>query len=427
MTYEQTLDKIHSLDKFGSRPGLSRIAMLFDMLGDNLLEQRFIHVAGTNGKGSTCQMISRVLTQSGLKTGLFISPYITDFRERIQINNEMIEKSELCDAVTHLTPMIDELNEQGVIITEFEFLTAVAFYIFKKNECDIIVCETGLGGLLDSTNLIKNPLCCVLTRIDLDHTAILGDTIELVTKQKCGIIKENSITVSSIQNETSSRIIEQTAKDKNNKLYKALDIEFSDIKSSINGCEFVYENEKFSIPLIGEHQIENAKTAIATLKALKENALIDFTNEHLKNGLKKALNPARFELMSESPLVILDGAHNVNGMTAFKNAVEKHSQGRRALLLGMLSDKDVDTSLSLLEGMFDVAVVTDVPNPRNMDCYELCDICKKYFDKVVVCSNPESAFDLAYSVTKDNDMSLFICGSLYLAGELRPYIVQKLS
>ena len=114
MTYEQTLDKIHSLDKFGSRPGLSRIAMLFDMLGDNLLEQRFIHVAGTNGKGSTCQMISRVLTQSGLKTGLFISPYITDFRERIQINNEMIEKSELCDAVTHLTPMIEKLNEQGV-------------------------------------------------------------------------------------------------------------------------------------------------------------------------------------------------------------------------------------------------------------------------------------------------------------------------
>ncbi len=426
MTYEQTLEKIHSLDKFGSRPGLERIAMLFEILGDDLLTQKFIHVAGTNGKGSTCQMLSRVLHECGLKTGLFISPYITDFRERIQINNELIEKQELCDAVAHLTPMLDKLNGQGVIITEFEFLTAVAFYIFKKNDCDIIVCETGLGGLLDSTNLIESPLCSVLTRIDLDHTAILGDTIELVTEQKCGIIKENCVTVSSLQNEVSERIIEQTAKDKHNRLYLAKDIEFSDINLSINGCDFVYDNEKFSIPLVGEHQLENAKTAIATLLALKDNGLVDFTFDNLKNGFEKSTNPARFELMSKRPLVILDGAHNVNGMTAFKNAVEKNSNGKRALLIGMLKDKDVSSSLSLLKGMFDVAVVTDVPNPRNMDCYELCDICKKYFDKVVVCSTPRPAFDLALTIAKDNDMSLFVCGSLYLAGELRPHIIEKL-
>ncbi|MBQ7133341.1 MAG: bifunctional folylpolyglutamate synthase/dihydrofolate synthase [Ruminococcus sp.] len=427
MTYEQALEKIHSLDKFGSRPGLERIKMLFDMLGDDLLRQKFIHVAGTNGKGSTCQMISRVLTESGLKTGLFISPYITDFLERIQINNELISKDELTNAVEYLSPLLDKLNEQGVFITEFEFLTAVAFYIFKKNACDIIVCETGLGGLLDSTNLIEKPLCSVLTKIDLDHTAILGDTIELITEQKCGIIKSDSITVTASQNEVSTAIIKQTAKEKNNRLYSALDIHFDDVDLSINGSKFSYNGESYALKLLGEHQIENAKVAIATLSALKENGIIDFSEDNLKKGLEKATNPARFELLSKSPVVILDGAHNVNGMSAFKNATERFIQGKRVLLVGMLKDKDVDDSLSLLKGMFDLVVVTDVPNPRNLDSYELSDICRKYFEKVVVSSAPHTAFDTAYTIAKENECSICICGSLYLAGELRPYIIEKLS
>lgn len=427
MTYEQALEKIHSLDKFGSRPGLERIKMLFDMIGDDLLKQKFIHVAGTNGKGSVCQMISRVLTESGLKTGLFISPYITDFLERIQINNELIEKSELTLAVEHICPFLDKLNEQGVIITEFEFLTAVAFYIYKKNGCDIIVCETGLGGLLDSTNLIEKPLCSVLTKIDFDHTAILGDTIELITEQKCGIIKENSITVTGLQSKICDSIIKHTAKEKNNKLYLSSDINFSDIKLSINGSEFTYNGVNLTLPLIGEHQLENAKTAIATLYALKENGIIDFSTDDLKKGFEKAHNPARFELLSKSPVVVLDGAHNVNGITAFKNATQRFVEGKKVLLVGMLKDKDVEDSLSLLKGMFDVAVVTDVPNPRNMDSYELGDICRKYFDKVVVCSDQKTAFDTAYTISCENDCSILLCGSLYLCGELRPYIIEKLS
>ncbi len=427
MTYEQALEKIHSLDKFGSRPGLDRIKMLFDMLGEDLLKQKFIHVAGTNGKGSVCQMISRVLSESGYKTGLFISPYITDFRERIQINNEMIEKEYLCEAVEHLLPMLEKLNEQGVIITEFEFLTAVSFYIYKKQNCDIIVCETGLGGLLDSTNLIKKPLCSVITKIDLDHTAILGDTIEEIAHQKCGIIKDNSITVTSSQDEKVLDIIKTTAKEKNNLLYCADDITFSDINLSLTGSDFSYKENKITLPLIGEHQLENAKTAISTLSALKENGHINFSTADLITGLSKATNPARFELLSDSPVVVLDGAHNVNGMTAFKNATTSFVEGKRALLIGMLKDKDVECALDTISGMFEIAVVTDVPNPRNMDCYELADICKRYFDKVVVCSQPKVAFDTAYNIAKDNELSLCICGSLYLAGEIRPHIIEKLS
>ncbi len=427
MTYEQALEKIHSLDKFGSRPGLDRIEKLFSMLGDDLLEQKFIHVAGTNGKGSVCQMLSNVLRESGYKTGLFISPYITDFRERIQINNEMIEKQELCDAVEFLSPMLDTLNEQGIIITEFEFLTALAFYIFKKNGCDIIVCETGLGGLLDSTNLIKKPLCSVLTKIDLDHTAILGDTIELITEQKCGIIKSDSITVTSSQNDVSLEIIKETAKDKNNKLYLADDIGFSDIALSCDGCEFSYDNKKLFIPLIGEHQLQNAKTAICTLFALKENGVIEFTDKNLKEGFQNSHNPARFEMISKSPVILLDGAHNVNGISAFKNAIERFTEQKRVLLIGMLKDKDVENAIELIKGMFDIVIVTDVPNVRNMDCYELADVCKRYFEKVVVSSTPQSAFDLALNIAKEDEYALCICGSLYLAGELRPYIMEKLN
>lgn len=425
MTYEQAINKIHSLDKFGSRPGLDRIRKLFDLLGDNLLEQKFIHVAGTNGKGSTCQMISSVLTQSGYKTGLFISPYITEFEERIQINNEMISKKELTNAVEHLSPMLEKLNSSGVIITEFEFLTAVAFYIFKQNGCDIIVCETGLGGLLDSTNLITKPVCSVLTKIDYDHTAILGDTIQLIAEQKCGIIKQNSITISGKQTDTVLRIIADTAKSKQNRFYYADDIVFDNIILSAEKTQFSYNSKDITLPLCGEHQLDNAKTAICTLNALKENNIVDFTCDDLLEGFKKVKNPARFELLCNCPVVILDGAHNVNGITAFKNATQRFTDKNRALLVGMLKDKDVKESLSLLSGMFEVVFVTNVNNPRNMDCYELADVCRDYFDKVVVISNAKTAFDTAYDISKENEYSLCICGSLYLAGELRPHIIEK--
>lgn len=425
MTYEQALEKIHSLDKFGSRPGLDRIKALFDMLPQNLLKQKFIHVAGTNGKGSTCQMISRVLTESGYKTGLFISPYITDFRERIQINNEMISKEELVSAVEFMFPLLEELNEQGIIITEFEFLTALSFYIYDKLNCDIIVCETGLGGLLDSTNLIEKPLCSVITKIDLDHTAILGDTIELITEQKCGIIKENAITITALQSNSALDIIRKTAEDKHNTLYLADNIKVDNVNLSLDKTQFDANGNRISMSLCGAHQVDNARTALCTLYALRDNGIIELADKNIVSGFSKAQNPARFEKLSDSPVVVLDGCHNVNGMTAFKNATEAFTEGNRALLVGMLKDKDVRTSLSLLKGLFDVVFVTDIDNPRNLDCYELADICKEYFEKVVVISNPEIAFNTAYDIAKEKDYTLLICGSLYLSGELRPHIIKK--
>ena len=211
MNYEESLRFIHSLDRFGSRPGLDRVKKLFNKV-PSALNQRFIHVAGTNGKGSVCTMLSSILEKAGYKVGLFISPYVIDFRERIQINNEMIGKDELAEAVTYFEPILGQLNDDGVIITEFEFLTALGFWIFKRNRCDIVVCEVGMGGLLDSTNLIPFPLCSVITRVDLDHTAILGDTIEEIAAQKAGIIKPYSATVVAAQRQEAYAVIEGTAR-----------------------------------------------------------------------------------------------------------------------------------------------------------------------------------------------------------------------
>ena len=212
MNYEKTLERIHYLNKFGSRPGLERIKMLLDMLGNPQDSLKFVHVAGTNGKGSVCQMISSVLKASGYKTGLFISPYVTDFRERIQIDNTLISKDDLCSVVDYVFSFVEMLREKDIIITEFEFVMAVSFEFFKRECVDAVVCETGLGGLLDCTNVIKPPLCAVLTSISLDHTDILGDTIEKIAEQKCGIIKSGSQVVSDIQGLETKKIIEKPAR-----------------------------------------------------------------------------------------------------------------------------------------------------------------------------------------------------------------------
>ena len=211
MTYENALEIIHSLNKFGMKPGLDRIKKLLSLMGNPQDKLKFVHVAGTNGKGSSCAMISSVLVQAGYKTGLFISPFITDFRERIQINGEMISKDCLANAVEKTYPLLQKLEKEDCIITEFEYVMALEFYIHFKENCDVVVLETGLGGLYDCTNVILPPLCSVITTIGLDHTAVLGNTIEEIATQKCGIIKKNSPVITSNQDKRAIEIIRKTA------------------------------------------------------------------------------------------------------------------------------------------------------------------------------------------------------------------------
>ena len=421
MNYQETLDFIHSLDKFGSRPGLDRVRALLAYTPE-VARGKFIHVAGTNGKGSVCVMLSQILQKSGFRTGLFISPYITEFRERIQINNFPVGRQTLIAAVEYYKPFLEELNSKGIIITEFEFLTVIALYIFKRQDCDYVVCETGMGGLLDSTNIIEKPLCTVITKIDLDHTAILGDTVEEIARQKCGIIKENGVTVSAAQCEAAAAIIRQTAQQMHNTLFLARDIALHDVEYTVRGTFFTYQNEKMFLPLVGAHQTDNLRCVLATVKALN---LLRLRHTHIsagavRDGLKATVHPARFERLREKPAVILDGAHNRNGLEAFTKAVNTFYGGiGKTLVIGMLSDKD-DQALSLLKGMFKRIITTDIQNPRALDAEALRQRCRGLARETEVVRNPLEAVDRALSY---GDM-VFICGSLYLASEIRPHIIE---
>ncbi len=428
MTYENALEKIHSLLTFGSRPGLDRIKALLELMGNPQDKLRFIHVAGTNGKGSVCQFLSSVLIKQGYKTGLFISPYITDFRERIQINGEMITRDTLVNAVENTYPLLLKLRESDCIITEFEYVMALEFYIHSNAGCDVVVLETGMGGLLDCTNVIRPPLCSVITTVGLDHTAVLGNTVEEIALQKCGIIKKGSLAVTSMQEPPVMEIIEKTAAEKSVPLYKSSDVKVRVISADIERTVLDYNGIRLVLNLPGEHQVENAKTAVAALRVLNQRGILSVSADSIQNGFAAAKNPARFELMCNSPRIILDGAHNPNGINALAKSLKTLDSGnRRICILGMLRDKDSLSSVKLLQGLFDEIVCVAVNNPRTLTAEELAEECKGRFKTVTTAENPEKAFDYALKRAEDEGLTAVVCGSLYLCGEIRPYIIKRMN
>lgn len=426
MTYEKALERIHSLNKFGSRPGLDRVKRLLSDMGNPQDSVKYIHVAGTNGKGSVCAVISSVLKSAGYKTGLFISPFITDFCERIQINSTPIPHDKLSALTEYVFSFVDKLNEEDIVITEFEFVTAMCFEYFKREKVDLAVLETGLGGLLDCTNVIKENLCSVITSISFDHTDILGETIEEITMQKCGIIKDTCPVISSEQVEAAARVIRNQTIRHNSPLLFSTDLAVNVLKETIDGTTLEFSNTELHLGLIGEHQIQNARTALAALAVLTKDAGIKISEEAMKEGFKNAVNPARFEVLSKDPLIILDGAHNADGMRSFANAVKKYTPAQnRVLLMGMLADKDSLTSCGYIEGLFSSAFTVPVSNPRTRTSADMAKILGSILEDVTVCETPSEGFDKAFEKAKSENAALVICGSLYLAGELRPYILKK--
>ncbi|MBQ3264497.1 MAG: bifunctional folylpolyglutamate synthase/dihydrofolate synthase [Ruminococcus sp.] len=418
MTYEESMRFIRSLDKFGSRPGLDRIRRLFDFVPDTL-DQPFIHVAGTNGKGSVCAMLACVLREAGYTVGQFTSPYITTYREHIQIDGQPVFEEDFAEAVSYLAPKVQELSAEGVIITEFEFLTVLAFTIFKRQKCDFVICEAGMGGLLDATNVIKNPLCAVITRVDLDHTAFLGGTIGEIAFQKAGIIKENSAAVTAVQPEEAAAVIKAKATEKNNILFRASDVDMSVTQTTRDGTVFFYRGREMLLPLIGRHQIDNLRCALAALDALEVKYGMTLSAEVIRRGLGRVRQPARFEKLRDDPTVILDGAHNPNGMRAFARTVrELYPEGDKTLIIGMLADKD-SAALENLRGLFTRAITADIDNPRALSAEALAQRLGGICESVEAVGDPGAAYEKALSYGDD----VFICGSLYLAREIRPIIL----
>lgn len=410
MNYNEALDYIHSLLVFGSIPGLERITELLEKLGNPQDGLKFIHIAGTNGKGSTCTMLSSVYKESGYKTGLYTSPYIVDFRERMQINGEYIPK----ETLARLT---EKVKNTGIVVTEFEFITALAFLWFAEEKCDLVVLEVGLGGRFDATNVIKEPLCSVVMKIDYDHTAILGDTIEEITNEKCGIIKKGAPTVSyPLQQKDAFDVIFL-----HNKNTAVPDLEDLDILSTdITGNVFIYKGIEYKTRLIGEHQIYNALTVIETVFA----AGLKVAEGALKSGIMKATIPARLELINREPLVFLDGAHNPNGADALSSFM-KNYDGEICAIVGMMKDKNCEGFLSqVLTFCKSVVTVTVKENPRTATAEELAEIAEKYCTDVTKADDYETAIKLVGEKSKGK-APVFVFGSLYLAGSVREKLISK--
>ena len=417
LNYDEALSYINSRLRFGIKPGLERMNDLLARMGDPQKKLKCVHVAGTNGKGSASTMIAAGLIASGSKTGLYTSPYICDFRERMQINGEMISKEELADITAQVRELIDD-EEQ---MTEFELITCIAFKWFEKSECDAVVLEVGLGGRLDATNVIDDPLCSVIMRIDYDHTAILGDTLAQIAGEKAGIIKpECPVIMFPDQPEEAAAVIEAKARE--------LGCEFivPDMtavvagEKTLSGTDVAYSGIEYRLPLLGAHQILNSITAVEAMRA------IGVPDDFISFGISNSSIPARLEVVSRDPVVIIDGAHNPNGANALAQAIDDLLGGRNVYaVMGVLADKDYSVEMKALGGRFKKIFTADGFSPRALSADELCVIASEY-TLTQSSRTPEKAFEAALERLSSPDDAIVVCGSLYLAGALRQYVIDRM-
>ncbi|MBQ3929081.1 MAG: bifunctional folylpolyglutamate synthase/dihydrofolate synthase [Clostridia bacterium] len=432
MTYQQAIDTINSLLTFGIKPGLERITELVQRLGSPDQKLKFVHIAGTNGKGSVSALLANTLTKAGYKTGLFISPYVLEFRERFQIDGQMIPQEELIEAVEKIDPLVQQMKTEGKIITEFEFVFAIALTWYAKQQCDIVVLETGLGGRFDATNIIRTPLVSVITSISLDHTAILGETYEEIAAEKCGIIKDNAAVVAyGEQKDGVLDVIRQYADQRHSPLYIAPIDSVRQLRSDLNGSDFEFFDDilgtlRLHIPLIGEHQLKNASTALYTIGVLRKCGLV-ISNSAIKEGFDTVFFPARLELLRKAPVVLLDGAHNPGGAAALAAAVRDHLAGKKlTAVTGMLADKDIDTVLSLLIPLFDNVITVKPHNPRALGAENLAEKIQHYGVHAIPIKDDREAYRKALEIT-DREGAIVIFGSLYLASDMRTVCMDTFS
>lgn len=400
MNYKETIDYIHSLGMFSHPAGLDRIKKVLGALSNPQDKFPAIHIAGTNGKGSVSVMIASILKNAGYKVGLFTSPYIVDFRERITVNGEFISKEDLCR-------LSETVKATGISVTEFEFITAVGFLYFKEQGCDVVVAETGLGGRLDATNTLSNVLVSVITKIGIDHSSILGDTLEKIAEEKCGIIKNSkTVTVCGqppealkvIKNHNPSTVIPEMA---------------NILSSDIEGNAFIYKGEEYTVSLSGEYQVENALAAIEAINLCGLNV----SPNRIKTGLTQAFIPARMEILSKDPLIILDGAHNPDGAQVLSSFMENYS-GKITAIIGVMQDKNYGKVLSeTLKHCSSAVCVTPSDMPRALSGESLSIEAKKHCQDVTVAESLLDAVALAKAKAEDNP--IFIYGSLYLASNIR--------
>ena len=416
MNYSEALEYIHSVEWLGSRPGLSRTEELLEKLGNPEKGMKFVHVAGTNGKGSTCSMCESVLRAAGYKVGLYTSPYIVRFNERMCINGEPISDGELAEFVEIIKPIADNMTDKP---TEFEIITALAFLYYKRHACDIVVLEVGMGGRLDSTNVIESPVVSVITGVAIDHVSVLGNTVTEIANEKAGIIKRSRPVVYGGRDDVAYDVIRTKANESKSELVRT-DVGAIDIKSmSAEGTVFDYGGlSNIKLSLCGSYQPENAITVIEAVRVLNREGF-DISESALREGLEKAKWRARFELLGKDPTVIFDGSHNMQGVRAASESIKRFFEnGKVLLLMGVLADKEwkamLDELLPLAERVFCVK-----PNsPRALSEKALADECNARGAKALPFSTIDDGVRAAYETAKAQNMPLVMLGSLYMYGDV---------
>ncbi len=416
MDYKEAMEYISGTSWFGAEPSLERISELLESLGRPQDSLRFVHIAGTNGKGSCAAMTASVMKAAGYKTGLFTSPYISRFNERMQINGKQIDDGVITAIVEEIKPFAEKM---AVHPTQFEMMTACAMLWFAREKCDIAVLETGLGGRFDATNVISCPEAAVIMNIGLDHTGILGSTVEQIAFEKAGIIKPDCDCVLYDQPENVVSVIASACEERGARLHKA---DFSRIRSefdSIDGQVFTYRGDAYAIPLLGANQLRNAAVVIDTVDVLRGRGW-KIEQPDLEHGLYAVSWPARFEIISDDPFFVVDGGHNPQcaGSVA-ENLLRYFPYSRRIILTGVMRDKDSRGIFEALDPVADEYIcVTPANSPRALPAEELAELLKEFGKKTTACADIRDGVAAALDAAGKDGM---ICatGSMYIAGPVR--------
>jgi dihydrofolate synthase / folylpolyglutamate synthase len=422
------VERIEAYQRFGSILGLSRMTRLMERLGNPQDKLKVIHVAGTNGKGSVCRYLYEVLLTSDYSVGIYTSPFLEDFRERIEMDREMISMADLARLTDLVIGEAESMVAEGLDSpTEFEIVTAIAFVYFAEKMPDFVILEVGLGGKGDSTNIIKTPLVSIITSIGHDHMDRLGNTLTAIASEKAGIIKSGVPVVIQVEDKEAARVIARVAYEKRSPIMDAAKLKPVGVFVTPQGTCFELDiagvrYRDVEIAMAGEHQVKNAITALAAIELLRKSSIIKINQEGLCKGMKAAKINGRFEILGSNPCFILDGAHNREGVEALIHAVDRHFFGKKILyVVGILADKEVDQMVDCMaayaagSGFF---IATEPNSPRKLKAVTLCAAFRARGCDCIEVPDPKNALDRAVQMATGYDAVLFT-GSLYMIGEIR--------
>ncbi len=421
MNVSEALSYIHSVCWKGSIPGLSRTRELLGKMGNPEKKLRFVHVAGTNGKGSTAAMLASILRQAGFVTGLYTSPYIIQFHERMQVDGEMISDDELCAITEYIRPLAESMTESP---TEFELVTCIAMEYFVRRGCQIVVMEVGMGGELDSTNVIESPEVSVICNIGLDHTEVLGDTLEKIAAAKAGIIKPGCPAVIYRAAPSVEAVFEEKCRATGSELYKADFDAIHLLKHDLTGQVFDYGRfTALRLPLLGAHQLRNAAVVLTAADVLKARGWT-ISDANIREGLATVRWPGRFELLRKDPLFIVDGGHNPQCIEALGQNIRQYLAGQPlTVLTGVLADKDYHCMYSDIAQFAARFVTVTPPNPRALDAQALAEYLQQFGKPVTACSSVDAGVREAIRQAGADGVVLAY-GSLYMVGDIEAAVAE---